>query len=73
MSLAALLMLAAAAAQPAPICKSDQPQPAAGATAELKRLDRLPPAETYLAMLRRENGCVTPVRAREWNAAQPRR
>lgn len=73
MSLAALLMLAAAPAQPAQICKTDRPQDVAGGTAELKRLDRLPPAETYLTVLRREDGCVTPVRAREWNAGQPRR
>jgi len=37
-----------------------------GDGAEMKRLDRLPPAETYLAVLHKENGCTRPILAREY-------
>jgi hypothetical protein len=51
----------------AKLCPSEKPQTVAGRDgAELKRLDRLPPAENYLAVLRRENGCTRPQPVREY-------
>jgi hypothetical protein len=69
-----LLLLAAApaAAQERPIelarlCPNEAPQTVADRDgAELKRLDRLPPAENYLAVLRREGGCTRPQPVREY-------
>ena len=72
--LAAAGLASAAAAQNRPIefarlCPSERPEAVAGRDgAELKRLDRLPAAETYLAVLRRENGCTRPQLAREYRA-----
>ena len=73
MSLA--LILAASAASPdatprlAPICAGPGTQQTADpGRAELKRLDRLPPGETYLAVLRTSDGCITPVKASEERA-----
>jgi hypothetical protein len=56
-----------AAADPKAICPSPVTQHIRrGHGAEMKRLDRLPPAETYLAVLHRENGCTRPILAREY-------
>jgi hypothetical protein len=68
-----ILALASAEAQPATpadparICPNAELQRVDRTRgAELKRLDRLPPAETYLAVLHRENGCTRPILAREY-------
>jgi hypothetical protein len=65
------LALAAADATPAAAPKAICPHTVTqriqrGEGAEMKRLDRLPPAETYLAVLHRENGCTRPILAREY-------
>jgi hypothetical protein len=65
------LALAAADATPAADPNAICPSPATqriqrGDGAEMKRLDRLPPAEIYLAVLHRENGCTRPILAREY-------
>ena len=68
-----MILALATAAQPAPanetaaICRNAETQRVDRARgAEMKRLDRLPPAETYLAVLHRENGCTKPILAREY-------
>jgi hypothetical protein len=49
------------------LCADEQPQRVAGRDgAQLKRLDRLPKAEAYIAVLRRENGCTRPQRVQEY-------
>jgi hypothetical protein len=56
-----------AAADPKVICPSPVTQRIQrDHGAEMKRLDRLPPAETCLAVLHRENGCTRPILAREY-------
>jgi hypothetical protein len=63
----ALAAADAAPADPEAICPSPATQRIQrGEGAEMKRLDRLPPAETYLAVLHRENGCTRPILAREY-------
>lgn len=68
-----LLMFAAPAlAQTSPVdlarlCPREAPQRVgAREGAEIKRLDRLPPGEQYLAVLRREDGCTRPQLVREY-------
>ena len=73
MSLIVLAISAAATLGPAPaatsICGQPRPTPAeVSERARLKRLDRLPPAEAYLTVLRTENGCIRPVLASEERA-----
>jgi hypothetical protein len=66
---------APAAADPKAICPNPVTQRIQrGDGAEMKRLDQLPPAETYLAVLHRENGCTRPILAREYRrgAIRPR-
>lgn len=70
MSLTVLALLAATIGSPqanAQLC------PAEGLTqvdqrgdATVRRLDRLPPAQALLAVLRRENGCTRPQTVREF-------
>jgi poly(3-hydroxybutyrate) depolymerase len=77
--LAAAVAASAAAAQDRPmdlarLCPSEQPQNVAGRGGPgLLRLDRLPPAEAYLAVLRRENGCTRPQLVREFQSQTLRR
>jgi hypothetical protein len=72
MSLIAIALSAAALAQGAqalPICGQARPTPVDIAErAKLKRLDKMPPAEAYLTVLRTENGCVRPVKVSEERA-----
>lgn len=74
MSVLLSLILAATAphdatARIAPICATPgQRQVDAPGKARPKRLDELPPAETYLTVLRESDGCITPVKAREERA-----
>ncbi len=74
-----LLTATPAVAQDRPIelarlCPSEKPQTVSDRDgAEVKRLDRLPPAENYLAVLRRENGCTRPQPVREYREQQLRR
>jgi hypothetical protein len=42
------------------------------AGAQMQRLDRLPPSETYLAVLHRENGCTRPILARDYRQGSVR-
>lgn len=71
--MSALLTLVLAATAPhdatariAPICAApDLRQTDAPGRAQLKRLDQLPRGEAYLAVLRKSDGCITPVKARE--------
>lgn len=65
---------AAAVADPKVICPNPVVQRIQrGHDAEMKRLDRLPAAETYLAVLHRENGCTVPILAREYRQDAIRR
>lgn len=79
LALAAAGLASAAAAQDRPIelarlCPSDRPQVVAGRDgARLERLDRLPPTEAYLAVLRREDGCTRPQPVREYRDQMLRR
>lgn len=67
-----LLVGGAASAEDRPIelarlCPSEKPQVVADRDGgELKRLDRLPLAENYLTVLRREGGCTRPQRVRDY-------
>lgn len=78
LGLAALASAAPAQERPielARLCADERPQRVAGRDgADLKRLDRLPQAEAYLAVLRRENGCTRPQRVNEYRqqALRPR-
>lgn len=68
MSLILALSAAATAPNPGalPICGQTKPTPVqVSERARLKRLDKLPPAEAYLTVMRTENGCIRPVKARE--------
>jgi hypothetical protein len=72
------LTLAAAHAAPAADPKAICPDPVMQRIqrdhgAEMKRLDRLPPADSYLAVLHRENGCTRPILAREYRQDAIRR
>jgi hypothetical protein len=62
----------AAATQPSmapPICRDARPRPVDVAeAARLRRLDKLPLAEAYLAVMRTENGCIRPVKVSEERA-----
>lgn len=79
LALAAAGLASAAFAQDRPmelarLCPSERPQAVAGREgAALKRLDRLPPAEAYLAVLRREDGCTRPQPVREYRGQPLRR
>ena len=72
MSLIAIALSAAAMAQAPhalPICGQDKPTPVdVSEKAKLKRLDKLPPAEGYLTVMRTENGCIRPVKVSEERA-----
>jgi hypothetical protein len=72
MSLVAIALSAAALTQSLaalPICRQAKPTPVESSDrARLKRLDKLPPAEAYLTVMRTENGCIRPVKAREERA-----
>ena len=72
MSVITLALAAAAATQTSamlPICGRPLPQPADMAgSAKLRRLDKLPPANAYLTVMRTENGCIRPVLVSEERA-----
>ena len=74
MSVLLTLVLAATAphdatARIAPICAAPgQRQTDAPGRAQRKRLDQLPRGETYLAVLREFDGCITSVKASEERA-----
>ncbi len=52
-----------------PICGQTKPTPVdVSEQARPKRLDKLPPAEAYLTVMRTENGCIRPVKVREERA-----
>lgn len=72
MSLIAIALSAAAMAQSPralPICEQRKPTPVdVSEKAKLKRLDKLPPAEGYLTVMRTENGCIRPVKVSEERA-----
>jgi hypothetical protein len=72
MSLIAIALSAAALAQNShalPICGQPKPtQVDVSEKAKLRRLDKLPPAEGYLTVLRSENGCIRPVKVSEERA-----
>jgi hypothetical protein len=72
MSLIAITLAVAAMAQnphALPICGQAKPTPVdVSERAKLKRLDKLPPAEGYLTVMRTENGCITPVKVSEERA-----
>lgn len=49
------------------LCPKEAPQTVAGRDGDgLRRLDRLPAAEAYLAVLRREDGCTRPQLVRDY-------
>jgi len=72
MSLIAIALSAAALAQSPnalPICGQAKPTLTdVSEGAKLKRLDKLPPAEAYLTVMRTENGCIRPVKVSEERA-----
>jgi len=72
MSLIAIALSAAAMAQTPhglPICGQTKPTPTdVSEKAKPKRLDKLPPAEGYLTVMRTENGCIRPVKVSEERA-----
>ena len=72
MSLVAIALAAAVTAQnprALPICGQPKPsQVDVSEKAKLKRLDKLPPAEAYLTVMRTENGCIRPVKVSEERA-----
>jgi hypothetical protein len=76
MLLAMIAALASAASEaPAakPICQDGGPHMAGEPLprAELRKLEELPPANLVLAVLRREDGCITPVIVRHGIGAAP--
>jgi hypothetical protein len=74
MSLVAIALSAAALAQnpaPLPICRDMRPRSVGSANdARPQRLDKLPPAETYLTVMRTENGCIRPAKVSKERALQ---
>lgn len=74
MSITIALLAAATPSTEAPVKPADLPQCQRAEKrlvedpmrkAEPKRLGELPPAEGYLAVYRRENGCMIPVKVRD--------
>ena len=41
--------------------------------AQPKRLDELPPGEPYLAVYHQRDGCMVPIKARDWRERRDRR